>query len=115
MNAGNFVKLVKFIDGVYIGSSSKIDIFGQSCSNHFVSSCAHDLFKASINNIFLLGSLQKQRSVEFLLGKVGSLLYDIQEVLLGLFLPFPLHTTWSDVVEILEPFKVADSHTSSIA
>lgn len=92
---------MKFVDCVDIGCSPQIDVLGQSCRNYLLSCCAHDLLQTCIYNVLFLGSLQEQRSVEFLYGDVCCLLNHTQQVVLGLFLPFSLHTAWPHMVKIL--------------
>lgn len=46
---------------------------------------------------------------------MSCLLDNVQKIVFSFFLPFTLHTTGSDMIEILQPFKVAHCHTTSIA
>jgi hypothetical protein len=41
-------------------------------------------------------------------------LNDFQKVLLGLLLPFSIHSSWSDVFQVLQPFEITDSDTTGI-
>lgn len=109
------VKLMDLVDGIDIGSSPQVDILGQSSFDNLIGCWRHDLFQASIHDVQFSCTFQKLRSVESLLRESGGLDNYIDQVLLGLFLPFSGHSTRTHVVEVLEPFEVTDRDSSCVA
>jgi hypothetical protein len=106
---------VKTVDRIHKGCCSHIQV-SLDCSLHDLGrSVRHDLFQSSIYDIDLSGTLQQISAVKSFCRQVGSLLDDVQEVLLCLLLPFSIHSAWSHVLEVLEPFEVTDRYTSCIA
>lgn len=46
--------------------------------------------------------------------KICSFEDNIQKVSSGLFFPFSLHSSWSNMIHVLQPFKITHSNTTSI-
>jgi hypothetical protein len=104
-----------FVDGVDVGSGPEVDVLTDGSANHLISSRRHDFLQSGIDNVEFSGALEQLSAVESFLGQPSGLDNDINQVLLGFFLPLSGHSSWADVVEVLEPLEIADCHTSSIA
>ena len=114
MNSRDKVEFMQFIYGIYVGSCPQINVLRQSSCYHLLGSSTHNLLQTSVHNILLLGTLQQQTSIELLQRNIHCLLNNCNQVVLSLLLPFPLHTSRPHVVQIFQPLKVTDSHTTSI-
>ena len=77
MNSWDAIKLVKFVYGVDVSSSSEVDILGQSSRYDLLCGTAHNLLQTGVDNILLSGTFQKQLPVKFIIFDSSSLLNDI--------------------------------------
>jgi hypothetical protein len=64
-----------------------------------------------VHNILLSCALQE---LLFVNAETCGFIDDIEEVVLGLLLPFTGHTSGVDVLEVLQPFEIADCNSTSI-
>ena len=105
---------MKTVDGVDEGSSSHIQVSFHSSFDDFFSSVRHDFLQTSINNINLSGSFQEFLPVELFRWQPSGLLNNVKKVLFGFFLPFSVHSAWSHVFQVFQPFEITDGNTSCV-
>ena len=59
MNARYGIKLMDFVNGINVSSSSKIDVLCQSSADDLIGSRRHDLFETSIDDVELSSTLEE--------------------------------------------------------
>lgn len=105
---------MEFVNGVNESSCSHVDVLFDGCVDDFLGSIGHDFLQTCINDVDLSCALQHLDLFEFLSWQISGFLDDIQKVLLCFLFPFSVHSSWSDMFQILQPFEIADSNTTCI-
>ena len=97
---------VDLADGVDEASISESEVLLDSDIPVLLDSGAHDFFEAGVDNFDLIGT--------FDLRSLLSESHEFKKSGLGFLLIFLGHTSWGDVVEILEPLEVGAGNTPTI-
>lgn len=104
--------------------SDRIDVHGDShraakfhaCIFSFFNGNGHNFLETTVDNIFISSSSEEFlvfnfKGLKLETGDVGN---NEKEIEFGFFFPLASKSSGSHVVEILKPFEVADSDTTSV-
>lgn len=99
-------------DAADVGRCSQVYLPAQRDVDHFFGSLGHDFLDACVDDVFLGCALEELFLVDV---EASGFVDHVQEVVLGLFLPFSGHAAGADVLQVLEPLEVTNRHSSSVA
>jgi len=99
-------RLVNLADGVDEAGVSVGEVSLDSDVPVFTDGAGHDLLKSRVDDVDLIGT--------FNLVRLGLKTHKLEELDLGLLLVLLGHTSWGDVIEVLEPFEVRAGDTTTV-